>query len=115
MHELALARAVLRAAVSHSGGRRVRRVELTVGGLRQVVPSSLAFHFEILARGTACEGATLSQRLSPAWLGCVCGEEWELTEPVFRCPRCGRADVRVLRGEELLVDSIEVEQCTAAR
>jgi len=117
MHELALARGVLDAALAHADGRRVTRVDVTVGALRQVVPDSLAFHFEILARGTPCEGARLAQSVMPARMGCACGEEWELSEPSFRCPRCGEAHTRVLSGEQLVVESIEIEegQCTAAR
>jgi hydrogenase nickel incorporation protein HypA/HybF len=110
MHELALSRAVLEAATLHAAGRRVRGVSVTVGALRQVVPESLAFYFEIVARGTPCEGATLDARSVPARLRCACGEEWELTEPSFRCPRCAGADVAVLDGEQLTVESIEVEE-----
>jgi len=117
MHELALARGILAAADSHAGGRRVTRIEVTVGALRQVVASSLAFNFEVLARGTPCEGAVLEQHLQPAVLRCACGSEWELAELDFRCPRCGGAETEVLAGEELQVETIEVEEerCTAAR
>jgi hydrogenase nickel incorporation protein HypA/HybF len=117
MHELALARAILDTAVAHAQGRRVTRVDVTVGALRQAVPGSLAFHFEVLARGTPCDGALLSPRLTPARLRCACGAEWELEEPSFRCPRCGAGRTTVCGGDELLVESIEVEEdaCTAAR
>ena len=128
MHELSISRSILDAAIAHADGRRVLSVDVTVGALRQVVPGSLAFYFEIVARGTACEGARLQTRLARARLRCACGEEWELREPSFRCPRCAGADVAVLSGEELTVDSIEVaedeeeeekkeeeETCTAAR
>ena len=117
MHELALARAIVAAALEHAEGRRVRGVEVSVGALRQVVPSSLAFNFEILARGTACEGAALEQRLEPARLRCECGGEWELAELSFRCPRCGSAETEVIGGQELQIESIEVEEepCTARR
>jgi len=117
MHELALARAILDTALAHAGGGRVRRVDVTVGALRQVVPDSLAFNFELLARGTPCEGAHLAQRLTPARLRCECGHEWELQEPSFRCPRCDAAGALVLGGDELRVESIEVEEelCTARR
>jgi len=40
----------------------------------------------------------------------------ELQLPMFRCPSCGGADVRVAAGDELEVESIEVEEepaCTA--
>lgn len=117
MHELALARAILATALDRAEGRRVRSVEVTVGALRQVVPRSLAFNFEILAAGTRCEGATLEQRLMPARLRCACGMQWELEELSFLCPRCGGAETQVIGGEELRVESIEVEEerCTAAR
>lgn len=110
MHELSLARAIHEAALAHAGGGRVRRVDVTVGALRQVVPDSLAFYFEILTRGTQCDGAELVQRVTPARLRCACGNAWELAEPSFRCPRCGGSDTRVTAGEELRVESIEVEE-----
>ena len=117
MHELALSRAILENAREHAQGRRVRRISVSVGALRQVVGDSLLFHFEILAQGTVCDGAQLALRPVPARLRCACGEQWELTEPMFRCPRCGGAEVSVLDGEQLCVDSIEVEDvpCTAPR
>jgi hydrogenase nickel incorporation protein HypA/HybF len=117
MHELSLSRAILDTADRYAAGRRVVRVSVAIGALRQVVPDSLAFYFEILARGTVCEGALMQQRLVPARLRCTCGEDWELAELSFRCPRCARADVTVLDGDQLRVDSIEVEEpvCIAPR
>jgi len=117
MHELALSRAILDIALEHAQGRRVRRVDVTIGALRQVVPDSLLFHFEIVSRGTVCEEAQLAAQLAPARLRCACEEEWELAEPAFRCPRCDGADVSVLDGDQLRVDAIEVEEapCIAPR
>ena len=48
MHELAIAHSVVAIAERHAAGRRVRAVELRVGHLRQVVPSSLTFAFDLL-------------------------------------------------------------------
>jgi hydrogenase nickel incorporation protein HypA/HybF len=117
MHELAISRAILDAAARQADGRRVLVVNVTLGALRQVVAESLVFNFEILSRGTACEGARLQARSVAARLRCACGEEWEPHEPRFRCPSCGGAQVRVLDGDQLSVDYIEVEeeQCTAPR
>ena len=117
MHELSISRAVLETALAHAGGRRIARVDMTVGALRQVVPDSLVFYFGIVAAGTVSEGATLAVTEVPARVRCgPCAEEWRLVEPVFRCRRCG-ATVEVVAGEELEVDSIEVEEdaCIAAR
>jgi hydrogenase nickel incorporation protein HypA/HybF len=117
MHELAISRAVLDAATRCAAGRRVLVINVTVGALRQVVPDSLAFYFQIISRETICEEARIQARLAPARLSCACGQRWELEEPSFRCPRCGCAEVTVLDGEQLTVDSIEVEEvpCTAPR
>ena len=117
MHELSIGRAVLDGASRHAGGRRVVLVSVSIGALRQVVPDSLAFDFEILSRGTICDGARLEIAFVRARLGCSCGREWEPAEPAFRCPRCGSGQVIVLAGDQLSIDSIEVEevQCTAPR
>jgi hydrogenase nickel incorporation protein HypA/HybF len=118
MHELSISSAVVDTVVAHAAGRKVSVVTMTVGAFRQVVPDSLDFYFEIVSRGTVCEGARLEQVLVPLRLGCKrCGEEWEPELPAFRCPGCESSEVEVLRGDELEVESIEVEEeaCTAPR
>ena len=117
MHELALARAILATALDRAEGRRVVSVQVSVGALRQVVPSSLAFNFEVLARGSGCDGATLEQTLEPARVRCECGAEWNLDELSFVCPSCDGGRTEVVCGQALRVESIEVEEepCIAPR
>jgi hydrogenase nickel incorporation protein HypA/HybF len=118
MHELSLSSAVLKTVARHAGGRPVRVVNLRVGRMRQVVPDTLGFYFELVARGTICEGARLRQEIIEARLRCnPCGREWEIETPAFRCPTCGGADVAVASGNEFEVESIEVEEvgCIARR
>ena len=118
MHELSVSAAVVDTAVRHAAGRRVTSVHLRVGALRQVVPDSLAFYFEIVARDTVCEGAVLEQEVIAARLRCEsCETEWTADAPAFRCPGCAGAAVTVVCGDELEVESIDVEEqepaCTA--
>jgi hydrogenase nickel incorporation protein HypA/HybF len=118
MHELSLASAVIDTAVRHADGRRVTAVHLRVGHLRQVVPASLLFYFEHVARGTPCEEARLTFDEVPARMRCEgCDHGWVLDDVQFRCPACGSAAVEVVAGEEFEVDWISVEQleesCTA--
>lgn len=118
MHELSLSSAIVNTAVKHARGRRVVVVNLRVGKLRQVVPDTLAFYFEFVARGTVCEGARLEQELVEAVLRCeACGHEWQIEIPAFRCPECGGSDVQVASGAEFEVQAIDVEeaQCIAPR
>jgi hydrogenase nickel incorporation protein HypA/HybF len=111
MHELSLSGAVLNTVVKHAGERPVSLVSLRVGRLRQVVPDTLEFYFEFVARGTVCAGARLEQEIVEASLRCEqCEREWEIEIPAFRCPTCGGAEVAVASGNEFEVESIEVEE-----
>ena len=116
MHELSVSSAIVDTAVRHAAGRPVTVVTVRIGHLRQVVPDSLAFYWDVVTRETVCEGSRLEQELVAARLACAaCEREWGIDMPVFRCPTCGGADVTVAAGDELEVESIEVEEraCTA--
>jgi hydrogenase nickel incorporation protein HypA/HybF len=129
MHELSVAQAIVDTAVRHADGRRVKLVSLRLGSMRQVVPDSLAFYFDIVARETLCEGAELEHEIVAARLRCPdCDREWdpapqpvashgpiegELTLPTFRCADCGTPG-EVEAGGELEVESIEVEDAAQA-
>jgi hydrogenase nickel incorporation protein HypA/HybF len=113
MHELSVSSAIVDTVVRHADGRRVTAVRVRLGRLRQVVPSSLAFYFELVSRETVCEGARLEQEVVPAALRCDgCERGWEIDMPDFRCPTCGSGAVTVVSGEELEVASIEVEEAS---
>jgi hydrogenase nickel incorporation protein HypA/HybF len=115
MHELSVSSAVVDTAVKHAAGRKVLLVSVRLGHLRQVIPDSLAFYFDLVARDTVCEGARLEYEIVPAVLRCgPCAHEWTVTEPAFRCPQCDGAQVVAVSGEELEVASIEVEEEDAA-
>jgi hydrogenase nickel incorporation protein HypA/HybF len=114
MHELSIARAVVAVVEKHADGRPVALVNLRIGMLRQVVPDSLVFCFGFVARGTVCDGAQLVAEVVPARVRCRgCGAEWQLDEPLFRCT-CGSTDVEIVTGNELEVESIEIEEDEAA-
>ena len=116
MHELSVSSAVLESVLRHAAGRRVSEVKLRVGHLRQVVPDSLDF-WGIVMRDTVCEGSVLDLESVAGRLACApCGREWEIDMAIFRYPTCGGSEVRVAAGDELEVESIEVEEepaCTA--
>ncbi|MDX6593979.1 MAG: hydrogenase nickel incorporation protein HypA/HybF [Gaiellales bacterium] len=116
MHELAIADSVLTVVLNHAGERRVTAVWLKVGHLRQVVPSALELSFELVCAGTAAEGATLEIESIPAAGVCrACGEESELPAFPLMCGACGGFDVDVVRGEELIVDSVEIDDAVMAQ
>lgn len=108
MHELSIAQSVAEIACRHAAGRRVGKVELKIGRLRQVVPSSLAFSFELVTLDTLAEGAVLELKPVPAVAACRgCSAETELHGFPFQCGACGGFDLTIVAGEELEVESIE--------
>jgi hydrogenase nickel incorporation protein HypA/HybF len=111
MHELSIAEAVVEIASRHAAGRRVHRVDLRVGHLRQVVPAALEFAFELASQGTTLEGAELRIEDVPAEGVCrSCGHRTAIADFPLRCDRCGDLDLEIVAGEELQVDSLELEE-----
>jgi hydrogenase nickel incorporation protein HypA/HybF len=111
LHELAIAESVVQIASRHANGRRVTKVQLKVGHLRQVVPSALSFSFELVAHDTPVEGAQLEMEEVPAVGRCRdCGTESRLESFPLQCRRCEGFDLEVLGGEELYVEFLELEE-----
>jgi hydrogenase nickel incorporation protein HypA/HybF len=107
VHELAVAESVLEIASRHAEGRRVERVEVKIGELRQIVPAALELAFELLALGTALEGAELvivSVAASGRCRTCASRSELEGLQPL--CPVCGGGELELLSGEELAVAAL---------
>lgn len=110
MHELSIAQAIVDVATRNAGDSRVTRVYVQVGRLRQVVPSALEFSFELCAHGTAVEGASLElEEVSIAVMCRTCGAGSEPAGFPLSCGACGGLSVDVMQGEELLVESLELE------
>ena len=111
MHELAIAEGIVDVAERHADGRRVYAVDVAVGHLRQVVPSALEFAFELVSRGTNLDGAELRISEVPAAGRCrQCGGETALAGFPLTCAACNSVDVEVTAGEELRVESLELEE-----
>lgn len=111
LHELAIAESVVRIARRQADGRRVTKVHMKVGHLRQVVPSALAFSFELVAEGTPVEGSELEMEEIPATGMCRdCGAESTLRSFPLQCRECEGFELEILGGEELLVEYLEMEE-----
>jgi hydrogenase nickel incorporation protein HypA/HybF len=114
MHEMSIAENILQIVEEQVGQMDhpadVTRINLKVGKLRSVVPESLEFCFSIMAKGTALETAQLHIDEVPVRIVCqACQAAFDLAVPLFACTECGSSDVCVVSGEELSIDSIEIE------
>ena len=93
MHELSIAQAIVDVAARHAAGRRVERVQVRIGHLRQVVPSALAFSFRprglkrITSRPTSTDLPARPMVEAKAWTAFDLRTECEPMNAIFalRC------------------------------
>ena len=109
MHELALARSICRIGLRAGGGRRVVRVNVDVGQLRQVVAPTLVACWGFVTANTLLAEAELVVHSIPAVITCQkCGARTELTQPFLICGNCGSQEVEVVSGREFLLRSLDL-------
>ena len=113
MHELAVTENLLKTALRYgeaAAARRVTDLHLVIGELATIVGDSVQFYWDIISKGTLCEGASLHFERVPAELRCLdCGHPYKLDGALTECPACSSARVRIVAGDEFRLEAIEVE------
>ena len=112
MHELSIAQNVigfLRKEAEANGYRLIESVGLRIGELSDVVPEALSFGFEALTKDTDLEKTQLHIQMVPVTAECrKCRARFKVNDHVFLCTACGHAGLRVVEGQEIEIDYIEI-------
>jgi hydrogenase nickel incorporation protein HypA/HybF len=112
MHEVSLMQDTLILASQHArkaGGTRIHRLMMRIGPLSGVIPETLEFAFEVVARGTPAEGGELELERGP--VRCYCSDwqgEFEPADLVCECLRCQKPSRDIRQGREMELVSVEV-------
>ena len=113
MHELPIPQSILDIALQAAaarGGGRITAIRLSIGPFSGVVPDCVQMYLDVLARGTAAEGARIEARRLPLRVECRdCGRVAEIDRTRICCPGCGGVNLKRLSGRECTVESLEVE------
>ena len=113
MHELSIAENILSIVEDYARRNdisKVLTVKLRIGEMSGVVPDALTFCFEICAKGTIAEGASLEIEKVPLSARCrACNATFNVEGYCFLCPDCGSTEVEIISGRELQVTEMEVE------
>jgi hydrogenase nickel incorporation protein HypA/HybF len=110
MHELSVTQSVLDIAVKNAGTRKIKQVNLVVGQFSSIVDDSVQFYWGMISQGTAAEGSLLHFERIPGEMTCQnCGYVFRPPDDTFDCPSCSSPFVKITKGEEFQVDSIDVE------
>jgi hydrogenase nickel incorporation protein HypA/HybF len=118
MHELPITQGILDVVLEHAhrgGGGRVTDVHVVAGELSGVVDECIVFYWDVISRETLAEGARLRIRRVPLEFECRgCGAVFPPGDDDFACPTCGGDRVRVVSGDGVRVEAIDVEPLAAA-
>jgi hydrogenase nickel incorporation protein HypA/HybF len=115
MHELSITQALLDQVIRHAGAAqadRVSEIHIRIGQLSSIVDDSVQFYWPIIAKDTIAAGARLVIERVPAQFICAgCGQTFLFNEQRdYLCPHCGSMDVMLTGGEEMQLESIQIER-----
>lgn len=113
MHELAITQSLLDLVLeeaARAGASRVQKINVVLGEMSGVIDRFIEFNFDLLSKDTAAEAATLSFRKVAKQARCrKCGHVFHPEDSSWSCPRCQSTELEIIAGDELYVESIEVE------
>ena len=124
MHELAVAQALVEQVegvirqhatsrgddASSSDAWRASLIRVRIGPLAGVVPELLGSAFPLAAAGSRMEHAVLDLVAAPIKVRCeTCGAETEAAMNRLVCGACGDWHTQIISGDELLLESVELE------
>jgi hydrogenase nickel incorporation protein HypA/HybF len=113
MHELAVTQSILDIALRHAeeaGAKKITSINLVIGEFASIVDDSVQFYWDILAEETIAKGAQLHFERIVGEMTCSnCQHAFHPEDGNFACPNCQSVFVKITRGDEFRVDSIDVE------
>ncbi len=118
MHEMSIAEnlmdQILQIAADNNA-KQIVTVEVVCGEMQQVVPEALLLAFDTVKAGTPAADATLTIREQSLQAKCrSCGHEFSPAIDNFLCPHCEDADVELIAGDQIILQSMECEVANEA-
>ena len=111
MHEVSLIQSINETVMAEMPRYNITKVEsitLKIGEMRQVIPDTLLFAFEILSKNTPLEGAELIIESVPTKGRCKkCGQESIVENWLRTCSHCGGGNIEIISGRELEIVEFE--------
>ena len=113
MHEQSIVESLLTLALENAekaNAGKIHKINVVIGELAGAVDESMEFYFNFLRKGTKAEEATLEFKHIPTQLHCrKCNKTFTAKDLDFRCPDCQETQVDIVAGQELYLESLEVE------
>jgi hydrogenase nickel incorporation protein HypA/HybF len=82
-----------------------------IGEFSGVEPEFVASAYNELVQETRFSGASLELEQAPLEAVCdQCGYDFQIEQFNFNCGRCGSVNIKIRGGEEMLLDSVTMEE-----
>jgi len=113
MHERSIVRQLLlqiEKLMNVHNAQSVSTVRVSIGDFSGVEPTLLSSAFDEMAEHSRVCGAELIvESVQLEGMCDTCGQEFVVEQFRFQCPTCGGREVNILRGEELMLETVEMK------
>ncbi len=113
MHEMSVTMSLLDLVLGEAakaGASKIVGVNVVLGQMTGIIDHYVQANFELLSQNTPAEGAALTFRNIPRQARCRnCAHVFQPSDLAWSCPRCQSLEIEITGGNELYVESIEVE------
>jgi hydrogenase nickel incorporation protein HypA/HybF len=114
MHEISIAESIRDIAEDYASReqlRSFRAIDLEIGALSGIEVDALTFAMEVVFRNSVLDGAEVRITHVAGEARCSnCGHCFAVEDAFTPCPECADTRADILRGEELRVLSLHVEE-----
>jgi hydrogenase nickel incorporation protein HypA/HybF len=110
MHEMGLAKDVLRKVLEEAAKKGLKKIvsaKVNIGETR--ITDQEEFHslFKDITKGTIAEGMQLFVRITPLMAFCnKCSHNFKATEMKNGCPKCESGDFHIVSGKEVIIEVV---------
>ena len=113
MHEVSVVQNILEIAgkkAAECGSGKITSISMKIGEMTCINDENLAFVFDVMKKGTPAAEARMVIERVPVKARCdACQNVFAVPEYSFTCVKCGCPKVTVIEGNEIIVQSLEVE------
>ena len=113
MHELSIAHSIIQiveSSLTLDFSKKISTVHLSIGTLSGIEIDALTFAFSVIKKDTLLTDSEMEIEIIKGFASCKsCNIDFELNSYGNPCPGCGSYSLNILRGKELKVTNIIVD------
>jgi hydrogenase nickel incorporation protein HypA/HybF len=111
MHELSIVQSMMKIIQKASKGKEVTKVVVKIGKMSGIEPYFLKESFDFFKENTVCKNAEMQIIETDVKIRCFeCNGESVIKGYDFHCPVCGSEKTKIISGEEMHIEYIEVKE-----